>query len=362
MPTKNNPILSSISQWMQRNFSDPGAVSLFFTLLFGFLFIEYFGRFFLPVIISIVLAYLLLSVVRMIEGWKCPHLLAVIIVYVIFLGLFIYAILGLIPSLLKQSTNLIQELPYAFTQSQAWVTDVMHRYPKIFSATMIHHVSTFFKDQVSVIGKHVFQFSIATISNVIQVVLYFVLVPLLVFFFLKDSQQITEWLGHFMPKERGLVLHVWSEVNEKIGCYIRGRIWEIIIIAILSTIVFAILGLQYAVLLGSLVGLAVIVPYIGAIVVTIPVVIVALMEWGLVAHFLYFIIAYIAILIFDANFLVPILFSETMDLHPVVIILSVVIFGGLWGFWGVFFAIPLATLVNSVLHAWPTSGVAIKKK
>jgi len=66
-------------------------------------------------------------------------------------------------------------------------------------------------------------------------------------------------------------------------------------------------------------------------------------------------------LIIDANILVPILFAETMDLHPVVIILSVVIFGGLWGFWGVFFAIPLATLVNAVLHAWPASGVAPKK-
>ena len=158
-----------------------------------------------------------------------------------------------------------------------------------------------------------------------------------------------------MPKERGLVLNVWSEVNEKIGCYIRGRVWEIIIVGLASTVVFAILGLQYAILLGSLVGLAVIVPYIGAIVVTIPVVIVALMEWGLAAHFLYFIIAYVAILILDAYFLVPILFAETMDLHPVVIILSVVIFGGLWGFWGIFFAIPLATLVNAVLHAWPKS-------
>lgn len=362
MPTKSNPILQSVSKWMQRNFSDPGAVSLFFTLLIGFLFIEFFGSFFLPVIISIVIAYLLHSVVRLLERWRCPHLLAVIIVYVIFLGLFIYAILGLMPSLWKQSTHLINDLPHAFAKSQAWVTDLMHRYPRIFSATLIQHVSDFFKDQVSIIGQYVFQFSIATISNVIQVVLYLVLVPLLVFFFLKDSKPIMQWFAQYMPKERGLVLHVWSEVNEKIGCYIRGRVWEILIIGVLSTLIFGLLGLEYAVLLGSLVGIAVIVPYIGAIVVTIPVVAVALMQWGLAAHFLYFLIAYIAILIFDANLLVPILFSETMSLHPIVIILSVVIFGGLWGFWGVFFAIPLATLVNAVLRAWPRPGVVSKKK
>jgi len=266
------------------------------------------------------------------------------------------------PLLWKQSTNLINELPHAFAKSQVWVVDLMHRYPKIFSANLIHHVSAFFKDQVSIIGKYILQLSVATISNLIRVVLYLVLVPLLVFFFLKDSGPITKWFAQFMPKDRGLVLHVWSEVNEKIGCYIRGRVWEIFIIGVLSSVVFALLGLQYAVLLGSLVGIAVIVPYIGATVVTIPVVAVALMEWGLVPHFLYFILAYGAILVVDANVLVPILFAETMDLHPVVIILSVVIFGGLWGFWGVFFAIPLVTLVNAVLRAWPKSSVVSKKK
>lgn len=356
MPTKKNPILQSISKWTQRNFSDPGAVSLFFTLLFGFLFIEFFGNFFLPVLVSIVFAYLLQSVVELLKRWRCPHLLAVIIVYILFLGLFVYAILGLMPMLWKQSTNLINELPHAFAKSQLWVVDLMHRYPKIFSANLLHHVSTFFKDQVSGIGQHVFKLSIATISNVIQAVLYFILVPLLVFFFLKDAGPITKWFAQFMPRNRGLVLHVWSEVNEKIACYVRGRVWEVIIIGVISSFTFALLDLQYAVLLGSLVGLSVIVPYIGAIVVTIPLVIVALMEWGLNAHFLYFIIAYTAIVIADANFLVPILFAETMDLHPVVIILSVVVFGGLWGFWGVFFAIPLATLVNAVLRAWPKAG------
>jgi len=356
MTNKSNPILQSISQWMQRNFSDPGAVSLFFTLLFGFLFIQYFGRFFLPVIISIVLAYLLLSIVRLLQDWRCPHLLSIIIVYVIFLGLFIYAFFGLIPLLWKQLSNLVQELPHAFANSQVWINELMSRYPKIFSASLMAHISTFFKSHVATIGQHVLQFSIATISNVVQVVLYLVLVPLLVFFFLKDSSEISTWFSQFLPKERGLVLGVWSEVKEKIGCYIRGRIWEILIVGFVSSVVFALLGLQYAVLLGSLVGVAVVVPYIGAIVATIPVVIVALMEWGLNAHFFYLIAAYTLIQILDANLIVPLLFSETMNLHPIVIILSVVIFGGLWGFWGVFFAIPLATLVAAVLHAWPKSA------
>jgi hypothetical protein len=63
----------------------------------------------------------------------------------------------------------------------------------------------------------------------------------------------------------------------------------------------------------------------------------------------------------DGNLLVPVLFSEAVNLHPLVIILSVVIFGGLWGFWGVFFAIPLATLIKAVVHAWP-DGLAVEEE
>lgn len=351
--TTNNPLVKSFSQWMQRTFSTPGTIGLFFFLLFAFLFIHFFGSFFLPVIISVVLAYLLSSLVAVLERWKIPSFISVTVVYLIFIGLFLYLILGLIPSLWKQMSTLVVELPHAFTKSQSWVTDLMQRYPKIFSATLINHVSAFFKDQVGRIGQYVFQFSLATISNVVTVVLYLVLVPLLVFFFVKDRKSILKWMSQFMPKDKSLVLTVWSEVNDKIGTYIRGRVIEIIIIGILTSIVFKLLGLQYSVLLGSLVGISVIIPYIGAIVVTIPVVIVGLMEWGLTSHFLYLLIAYTAIIIFDGYILVAWLFSETMNLHPVVIILSVVVFGGLWGFWGVFFAIPLTTFFNAVLHAWP---------
>ena len=65
------------------------------------------------------------------------------------------------------------------------------------------------------------------------------------------------------------------------------------------------------------------------------------------------IIAYAVIQALDGNLLVPLLFSEVVNLHPVAIILAILFFGGLWGFWGIFFAIPLATFVKAVLNAWP---------
>ncbi len=108
-----------------------------------------------------------------------------------------------------------------------------------------------------------------------------------------------------------------------------------------------------------LVGFSVLIPYIGAFVVTIPVVGVALFQFGAGTEFWSCFAVYLIIQALDGNLLVPVLFSEAVNLHPLVIILSVVIFGGLWGFWGVFFAIPLATLIKAVIHAlarWANSA------
>ncbi len=352
----SNPILRSISNWFSRTFADPTAVTLVLTLVFALLLLEFFSGLFMPILISIVIAYLLNSLVRLLEGWKVPHLVAVIIIFCIFLGLLIFALLILIPSFTKQLANLVNELPQAFSESQTWIKELMARYPKIFTTVQVQHVTTYLQSEVTKLGPSVLRISLGVIPNVIQVVLYFILVPLLVFFFLKDSGVILNWSKQYLPKNEGVGKQVWLEVREKIGAYVKGRVLEIIIVGVVSSIVFALLGLQYAVLLGALVGLSVIIPYIGAIVVTIPVVIVSLMQWGFSAHFLYLMIAYATIIALDANLLVPILFSETMDLHPIVIILSVLIFGGLWGFWGVFFAIPLATLFNAILRAWPKSN------
>jgi putative permease len=99
------------------------------------------------------------------------------------------------------------------------------------------------------------------------------------------------------------------------------------------------------------------VPYIGAAVVTLPVAMLAYFQWGWSPEFGWVIFAYGVIQGLDGNVLVPLLFSEVVNLHPVAIIVAILVFGGLWGFWGVFFAIPLATLVSALLTAWPRPGV-----
>ena len=351
----NNPILQGISNWFVKNFSDPEALALFFTLLFGFLVIKFFGQYLLPVVISIVVAYLFASPVRWLKRWHFPNWLAVTVVYIFFLGLFLLALFGFLPLMWKQLVGMIHEFPRAVNRGQAWMTDLVHHYPKIFPANPLDNVAAYLQDQSARIGHFILSFSLSSIPGVIEMILYFVLVPLLIFFFLKDGNAIGHWLSRFLPECRGLIRIVWHEMNQKIGIYMRGRVIEILIVSVVAVIAFAALGLQYAFLLGVLLGLSVIVPYIGAVIVAIPIAIVGLMQWGLSPHFAYLMIVYAVVVTLDGNLLVPLLFSGAMDLHPIMIILSVLVFGGIWGFWGVFFAIPLATLIKTVLNAWPQS-------
>ncbi|WP_257981445.1 AI-2E family transporter, partial [Aeromonas salmonicida] len=157
----------------------------------------------------------------------------------------------------------------------------------------------------------------------------------------------------FLPRNRTLVNRVWVEMNDQIINYIRGKVIEILIVGVATYIPFALMGLRYSALLAVAVGFSVLIPYIGAAAVTVPVAMVALFQWGLTPEFTWLMVAYLVIQALDGNLLVPLLFSEAVNLHPVAIIVAVLVFGGLWGFWGVFFAIPLATLVKAVINAWP---------
>src|SRR3990167_1058334 len=251
-----NPLLISISNWFRRHFADPAVVGLFFTVLFFLLFLEFFCHFFLPVLISVVLAYLLASVVRALDRWKLPHILSVSGVFVAFMGLVIFGIVWLLPIIAHQLQGMIAEFPNTVSQSHEWINALMQKYPILFQNTNVQNSMLFLQNQVT----HIAQLSLhhvwLLIPNIITIALYLVLVPLLLFFFLKDASKISHWFTQFLPRDRTLITSVWQEVNQKIGCYVRGRVIEIIIISLVSIIAFAVLGMNYATLLGVLVGLS----------------------------------------------------------------------------------------------------------
>ncbi|PKI18032.1 AI-2E family transporter [Colwellia sp. 12G3] len=342
------------SDWYTRKFSDPHAVTLVVILICIALFIALFSSLLMPVFVAIALAFLLDLPVNKLMNSSMSRSSATIVVVVTFLGFSLLAVLGLMPIIWKQSSNLLQEVPHMITQGQGYLLTLPEKYPDFVQVSQIESFIVMVNDNLLEWGQVALKASLNSISDIVALMVYLILVPLMVFFFLKDKTELMSSITHFLPKERRMAIKVSQEMNQQILNYIRGKVIEILIVGTSTTIAFMFLDLQYALLLGVLVGLSVLVPYVGATVVTLPVMLVALFQFGLSSEFGYVMLAYGIIQALDGNVIVPLLFSEAVNLHPVVIIIAVIFFGGLWGFWGVFFAIPLATLVKAVINAWPT--------
>jgi putative permease len=347
------PLRDWISDWFTRVFPNAQAVSFAILLLVGFVVVISLAGMLMPVFAAGVIAYLLEGIVAVGVRKRLPRLVSVVLVYLLFLAFLLIMFVAFLPLLYQQTVQLIEQLPGWMNRGQVLILELPERYPDFITVEQANELISVMRQRLIGFGQSMLTYSYASLVSVITLIVYFVLVPLLVFFFLKDKDHIIGWLAQYLPQDLHLPTQVWREVDMQIGNYVRGKVFEIIIVFAVSYATFSLMKLNYALLLAVLVGLSVIIPYVGATLVTFPVVIVGFFQWGLTDDFWYLVLAYAIIQGLDGVMLVPLLFSEVVNLHPVAIIVAILFFGGLWGFWGVFFAIPLATFVKAVLSAWP---------
>ena len=332
-------------------------VALAAILLVGILVVVYAGGFLAPVFAGLIIAYLLDGAVRYLSP-PLPRGPAVGIVFVGFMLTFIVILFGLLPFLYNQISQFVLVIPQFLSRGEAVLMELPQKYPEVFSSAQVQQWLDGARSDLTRFGQTLLGALLGSAGNALTAIIYLILVPTLVFFFLLDKPLILNWIGRQLPADRDLANEVWVNVNRQIGNYIRGKLWEIVIVWGTTYAVFSWLGLDFAMLLAVLVGLSVIVPYIGAAVVTVPVLIVAWLQWGWSDDFVLVTIAYLIIQALDGNLLVPLLFSGVVKMHPIAIIIAVLFFGGLWGLLGVLFAIPLATLVQAVIIAWPRRNQA----
>lgn len=342
-----------LRNWIQRYFSDEEAVVLAVLLVLAFTAVLTLGGMLAPVLAGMVLAFLMQGLVNFLERLRVPSGVAVGAVFALFMGALGLFMLVLVPLLWHQLITLFNELPGMLGKWQSLLLLLPERYPHLVSDEQVLQAIEAARGEIGKFGQWALTFSLSSLPLLVNIMIYFVLVPILVFFFLKDRVMIGRWVSGYLPRERALLTRVAQEMNRQIANYIRGKVIEIFICGVVTYIAFVALGLNYAALLALLVGVSVVVPYVGAVVVTVPVTLIALFQWGWGDQFIYLMVVYGIIQTLDGNVLVPLLFSEAVNLHPVAIICAVLLFGGLWGFWGIFFAIPLATLFKAVLDAWP---------
>ncbi|HDI3032794.1 TPA: AI-2E family transporter [Cronobacter turicensis] len=346
-------MLEMLTQWYRRRFSDPEAIALLAILVAGFCILFFLHGLLAPLLVAIVLAYLLEWPTSRLQRIGCSRGLAATLVLVLFIGIVLVMAFVVVPVAWQQGIYLIRDIPGMLNKLSDFAATLPKRFPALMDAGIIDAIAENMRTRIITLGDSLVKYSLASLVGLLTLAIYLILVPLMVFFLVKDKEQLLNAVRRVLPRNRGLAGQVWVEMNQQVTNYIRGKVLEMIVVGVATWIGFLIFGLNYSLLLAVLVGISVLIPYIGAFMVTIPVVCVALFQFGMGTEFWSCFAVYLIIQGLDGNVLVPVLFSEAVNLHPLVIILSVVIFGGLWGFWGIFFAIPLATLIKAVAHAWP---------
>ncbi len=364
MSTEPYPYIAT-SKFLRERFNrilpNTQVLSLATILLVSFGLIYFLSDLLKPVYVSVVLAYFLEELVIKIEHRRVPRLIAVCIVFSGFMAGLVYLLFYMMPLITQQAIELVQQIPAFISRMQSQIMRLPEKYPQFISESKIQEIMFTIQKELLVYGQNVLSLSAASVVSIVSAMVYLFLVPMMVFFLLKDKTLLLNWMVQYLPDDRHLSVRVWQEIDMQIGNYVRGKFAEVIILWMVSYVTYETLGLDYAMLLSVLMGLSVIIPYIGATLVTFPVLLVAYFQWGLSEdHFMYVVIAYSIIQALDGVLLVPVLFSEAVNLHVIAIITAILFFGGLWGFWGVFLAIPLATVVKAVLTAWPqTDGNTI---
>ena len=346
-------MLEEINNLFRKIFSNEE--SLVFALLLGLaFFVLYFlGNILTPFLISIIFAYLLVGMQSRLEKYGLGKSLSLILTYAFFLLIGIALMIWLIPLVSQQLQSLIVEIPKWLNAFMFFVQDIPTKYPDLVSSDQIATFLQTASSQITSISQDFLKASISGIQNTLLVAINLILLPILVFFFLFDRKSIIAGFLSVLPKERTMLKQVWVEMDEQLSNYSRGKVIEIIIVGSVAALLFIYFGLQYVALLSVLVGLSVLIPFLGAFIVTLPVAAVGLLQFNLTFDFWLLMGSYLVLQILDGYLLVPLLFSDAVKLHPVAIILAVFVFGGLFGIWGVFFAIPIATLIKAIWNSWP---------
>jgi len=348
-------MLDVFKKWYHQYFSEEESILLLLLLVAGLIILVTVGDILTPVFVAVILAYLMQGIANQLQRWCLSSLVGVAVAMALFISSFFGVLLGLLPLVWRQLISLAKEAPAMVEQGRQALSVLPENYPSLISQQQLNQVMNAIQSEMAQFGQIVVAKGFSSIPGLLALMVYMVLIPLLVFFLLKDREKIIRWGSGFLPEHRPLLNDIWAQMNRQFANYARGKVIEIIIVGVVSFATFKILGLNYAALLGLLVGLSVIIPYIGAALVTIPVLVVAFFQWVLPEDFYWVFFSYGIIQALDGNVLVPLLFSEAVNLHPIAIIVAVLFFGGIWGVWGVFFAIPLATLISAVVTAWPSA-------
>ncbi|MDF2889715.1 MAG: hypothetical protein K0R80_82 [Clostridia bacterium] len=298
-----------------------------------------------PFIFSVILAYLLNPIVQVFEKRKIRRIYSVIIVYLIFIIVILVFALILIPRLIKDIKVLVVNLPYYSLKFQNMFEGFQETYinsnlpqglKEVIDESIINLENLIMEALQSVLD---------SVVNIFSKILNIIIVPVIVFYLLKDAEYFRKQSLMLLPKRhRNKAILLFRDIDNAFGRFIRGQIIVAMFIGALTTTALTIIDVKYAVFLGLFAGIANVIPYFGPIIGIIPTVMFALFDSP--GKALYAAAAFILIQQIESGILTPKIIGESVGVHPVYVILSLFVGGKLMGIAGMILAVPVLVAIK----------------
>lgn len=315
-----------------------------------------------PFVLSLFFAYLLHPIVTRLEtSWKIPRWTSAVFIICCVIALVIVLLVLGLPHIVAQFEGILQSIGVISTQFVEWVLDgrfikVLEKYG-IQSDQLRSMLTTTIAPRVEDILKGLLKGTFGIVSGlqvIVSGIVNIVIIPFLTFFLLKDFPLVRHRVKMMIPrKRREQSIQFYHRVDQILGRYIRGTTIIAMFDACIVSVGMTIIGIPYPIVLGILSGLLFFVPYFGFITILSVSAFVASLSMGALALPVISTVSFLAVLhIIEVYVLTPMLIGEKIGLHPVVLILSLFLFGYFLGFIGLLISIPAAAIIIVSIKEW----------
>ena len=301
-----------------------------------------------PFFVAFLLAYLIHPLILWIERIRLPRVISVCLFYILIFGCLYGTISWFLPTIIHELHDLVINLPTYLTAIQQQLLIFDDRFGLNLSDTFFNQYEVWISTLTNHI-KEVSTWAFSLIFSIIGSLMFIVIVPIALFYFLKDYEKIINGLQKLVPfKYRNHVINFSHLLEASLGSYIRGVAVIMACVALIATILLMFAGIDYALLFGVIIGVLDIIPFIGPFIGAIPVVIFALsISWNKVI----LVVITLAILqVIEGNFLQPFIIGRNVDIHPLLIMILMMLAGSFFGLMGVFFAIPVFLVIRTFIY------------
>ncbi|NLM46811.1 MAG: AI-2E family transporter [Firmicutes bacterium] len=303
---------------------------------------------FIPFLLSIILAYILNPLVEFLEDRRVPRSLGILLIYAVFFSfVFLFGVTA-IPALISELQKLGEMLPQYTGQFQDFLFSLQTDYRRINLPESIRMALDQNLLSLQAAIQNVLERVTGSVLSLFSNLLAILIIPLMVYYFLRDMDALKRSLVLLFPKKyRSWFVSMGSEMDRTLGAYFRGILVISFLVAVLTYVGLALVGLDYALILGILAGLTNVIPYFGPIIGAIPAVLLALLTSPALA--LKAGLVYVVVQQLESQIITPQVLGRSLGLHPLVVIFVLILGGKLYGLPGLIFAVPFTAIIRIFL-------------